>query len=85
MPRRQGRVSAVPHLVPHGFLRIHGEAAEHRKDLVGTVTHRVEVVGGSKAQDTRDPGWCEWVLSGPAEGGGEDPVSGLGRGREEGS
>lgn len=52
---------------------------------MGTVTHRVEVVGGSKAQDTRDPGWCEWVLSGPAKGGGEDPVSGLGRGGEEGS
>lgn len=85
VPQLQGWASAVPHLVPHGFLRIHSEAAEHRKDLVGTVTHRVEVVGGSKAQDTRDPGWCEWVLSGPAKGGGEDLVSGLGRGREEGS
>lgn len=77
-PQLQGPAPAVPHLVPHGFLRIHGETAEHRQDLVGTVGHRVEVVGGSEAQYTRDPGWRKWVLSGPAKGGGEDPVSGLG-------
>lgn len=35
------------------------------------------MVCGSKAQDTRNPGRCKWVLSGPAEGGGEDPVSSL--------
>lgn len=30
---------AVPHLVPHRFLRIYSETAEHRQDLVGTVIH----------------------------------------------
>jgi hypothetical protein len=44
---------------------------------MGTVVHRIEIVCGSKAQDTRNPGWCKWVLSGSAEGGGEDPVSSL--------
>lgn len=66
-----------PYLVPHRFLRVHSKAAEHRQDLVGTVIHGVEIVCGSKAQDTRNPGRCKWVLSGPAEGGGEDPVSSL--------
>lgn len=84
-PQLQGQAPVVPHLVPHRFLGIHSEATEHRQDLVGTVVHRVEVVGGSKAQDTSNPRWCKWVLSGPAEGGGEDPVSGLGWGRREGS
>ena len=79
-PQLQGPAPAVPHLVPHGSLRIHGEAAEHRQDLVGAIIHRVEVVGGGEAQNTRDPGRCKWVLSGPAKGGGEDPVSGLGWG-----
>lgn len=32
-------------------------------------------MGGSEAQNTGNPRWCKWVLSGPAEGGGEDPVS----------
>lgn len=67
----------MPYLVPHRFLRVHSKAAEHRQDLVGTVIHRVEIVCGSKAKDTRNPGWCKWVLSGPAEGGGEDPMSSL--------
>lgn len=84
-PQLQSPGPAVSHLVSHRFLGIHSEATEHRQDLVGTVVHRVEVVGGSKAQDTRHPGRCKWILSGPAEGGGEDPVSGLGRGRGEGS
>ena len=79
----QGPAPATPHLVSHGFLRIHSEAAEHRQDLVGAVVHRVEVVGSGKTQNARDPGWCKWVLCGPAKGGGEDPVSGLGQ--EEGS
>lgn len=68
----------MPHLVPHRFLGVHGEAAEHRQDLVGAVVHRVEVVGGSEAQDAGNARRCKRVLSGPAEGGGEDPVSGLG-------
>lgn len=75
----------MPHLVPHRFLGIHSESTEHRQDLVGTVIHRVEVVGGSKAQDTGNARRCKRVLSGPAEGRGEDPVSGLGWGRTEGS
>lgn len=66
------------HLVPHRLLRIHGEAAEHRQDFVGAVIHGVEVVGGSEAQNTGNPRRCKRVLSGPAEGGDEDPVSGLG-------
>lgn len=80
-PQPHGLAPAVPHLVPHRFFRIQSEAAKHRQDLVGTVIHRVEVVGSSKAQDTRSSRWWKWVLSGPAEGGGEDSVSGLGQGR----
>lgn len=45
---------------------------------MGLIVHRVEVVGGSEAQNTRDLGWCKTVLSGPAKGGGENPVSGAG-------
>lgn len=67
----------MPYLVPHRFLRVHSKAAEHRQDLMGTVVHRVEIMCSSEAQDTRNPGWCKWVLSGPAEGRGEDPVSSL--------
>lgn len=68
---------AVPYLVPHRLLRVHSKAAEHRQDLVGAVIHRVEIVCGCKAQDARNPGRCKRVLSGPAEGRGEDPVSSL--------
>lgn len=68
---------AAPYLVPHRFLRIHSKAAEHRQDLMGTVVHRIEIVCGSEAQDPRDPGRRKRVLRGPAEGGGEDPVSSL--------
>lgn len=77
-PQLQGQAPFVPHLVPHRFLGIHSEATEHGQDFVGAVVHRVEVVSGSKAQNTGNPRRCKRVLGGPAEGGGEDPVSGLG-------
>lgn len=67
------------HLVPDGLLGVNGQGAENRQDFEGAVRQRVEVVRGSKAQDTRSPGRGERVLGGSAEGRDQDSLPGLER------
>lgn len=38
-----------------------------RKDLVGLIVHRVNIMAGSEAQNTCDLRWCKWVFSGHLE------------------